>query len=479
MDAIELARLRQLNQQQQAGRQAQPLTYRIGPRDPVTGKYQLIYPDGSVATGAEKLYSAASEPGDRVLAQQRRDRTWLLREASPSRRRRSGGFNPMPGREKKKSAVWVLYEYQGGLWVGGHSAAPERIADASLIGYGPNYPAYGNRRACIWGDKYGWKMSFREIGNDLGGGQPFEFNKKIGVITSEGSDNRLRIRDDSNTSYPTGLNGYQNVLGGGYWELQGNVTAFDYRISTEIRGQTEQDTTFSHGYWDGTVITQRSTTVKLVKVDDFIDRISTNSVKGVGSMPLFLGLEGAIFRDHYYDNSSNGTTSFQRDQLDITRLWFRDRSSSLFVRFAGTAAFQFGMRGTLTLHRATASGVDLLSSQTLAPTVFSNSHLYGVGLDIYINNLIKSGNRAWSDDHFSVAPIPNGFYESASPPSEVWYTGGQVIKVLRSEIEKLKIATLNVNISEIAIDGTETITSVLGFAIPPTANILSYCGSKS
>jgi hypothetical protein len=467
MDAIELARLRQLNQQQQAGRQTQPLTYRIGPRDPVTGKYQLIYPDGSVATGAEKLYSAASEPGDRVLAQQRRDRTWLLSEASPSRRRQSGGLNPMPEREKKKSAVWALYEYQGGLWVGGHSAAPERIADASLIDYGASSNTYEERRACVWGDRLGWKVCFREI---FLGGQ----TKSIGVISSEGDYRTIRVKADNGTSIAP--IGFQNALGAGYWEIQGNTTSFSYKdpVDTGTAGTTnryEQEQTDLHGYWDGGIITQRPTTDKRVTFS------STYTLNAVGKVPLFSGVEVPISRQY----SNNLLAPPPSDQIDLTRLWFRDRSSALIARFTGKEGLFSELVGTLELSRVDSSGRTTIYSKSLSPLAGyqPSQHLYGADLSGYFTEFFRPNFVSINTPNYSFAPVPNGWYGGENPPKEIWYTDGKVIKVLRSEIEKLKITTLNVNISEVAIDGTETISSVLGFAIPPTANILSYCGSKS
>jgi hypothetical protein len=467
MDAIELARLRQLNQQQQAGRQTQPLTYRIGPRDPVTGKYQLIYPDGSVATGAEKLYSAASEPGDRVLAQQRRDRTWLLSEASPSRRRRSGGLNPMPEREKKKAIVYILYEYQGGLWVGGHSAAPERIADANLIDYGASSNTYEERRACIWGDRLGWKACFREI---FLGGQ----TKSIGVISSEGDYRTIRVKADNGTSIAPF--GFQNALGAGYWEIQGNTTSFSYKdpVDTGTAGTTnryEQEQTDLHGYWDGGIITQRPTTDKRVTFS------STYTLNAVGKVPLFSGVEVPISRQY----SNNLLAPPPSDQIDLTRLWFRDRSSALIARFAGKQGLFSELVGTLELSRVDSSGRTTIYSKSLSPLAGHqpSQHLYGADLSGYFTEFFRPNFVSINTPNYSFAPVPNGWYGGENPPKEIWYTEGRVIKVLRSEIEKLKITTLNVNISEVAIDGTETITSVLGFAIPPTANILSYCGSKS
>lgn len=80
---IQGIRLQQRQQQQQAIEQRNPGTYRIGDRDPATGRTELIYPDGSRDGSGLKLYGAAHQSGDRVLAQRRSDGAWLMSEASP------------------------------------------------------------------------------------------------------------------------------------------------------------------------------------------------------------------------------------------------------------------------------------------------------------------------------------------------------------------------------------------------------------
>jgi hypothetical protein len=122
---IQGIRLQQRQQQQQAIEQRNPGTYRIGDRDPVTGRTELMYPDGSRDQNGLKLYAAKHETGDRVLAQQRSDGAWLMSEANPAPNTRSpvsifnddrgyleGRIFDSPGQDVKTSTL-LLIQY---LW---------------------------------------------------------------------------------------------------------------------------------------------------------------------------------------------------------------------------------------------------------------------------------------------------------------------------------------------------------------------------
>jgi hypothetical protein len=54
------------------------MQYRIGDRDPVTGLYDVIYPDGSFTRNGIKIFNSAHEFGDAVLATQRSDGMMIL-----------------------------------------------------------------------------------------------------------------------------------------------------------------------------------------------------------------------------------------------------------------------------------------------------------------------------------------------------------------------------------------------------------------
>jgi hypothetical protein len=54
------------------------MQYRIGDRDPVTGLYDVIHPDGSATRNGIKIFNSAHEFGDVVLATQRSDGMMIL-----------------------------------------------------------------------------------------------------------------------------------------------------------------------------------------------------------------------------------------------------------------------------------------------------------------------------------------------------------------------------------------------------------------
>jgi hypothetical protein len=52
--------------------------FRIGDRDPQTGLYEVIYPDGSQTLNGMKIFNAAHQVGDVVRATRRSDGMLLL-----------------------------------------------------------------------------------------------------------------------------------------------------------------------------------------------------------------------------------------------------------------------------------------------------------------------------------------------------------------------------------------------------------------
>jgi hypothetical protein len=57
------------------------MQFRIGDRDPVTGLYDVIYPDGSHTRNGIKIFNSAHQSGDLVLATQRSDGMMILDSA--------------------------------------------------------------------------------------------------------------------------------------------------------------------------------------------------------------------------------------------------------------------------------------------------------------------------------------------------------------------------------------------------------------
>jgi hypothetical protein len=489
---IERRRLQQQQAQQQQVARNPKGVFRIGDRDPVRGGHELIHPDGSKDPTAIKAYGAAHKPGDPVLAQQRTDGRWVMTEAAGRRQRKRTTSKPMPTRKTPKALLWVLYQKDGALWVGGHMPEPERIADDTLIGW--QYPwGISQRRACIWGDSEGWKVSFREImeSKDVSGYGVRHDAKSFGLISS-GNDYipQIQLRKLDPEGYSIGIDPsfayYQNVLGGGYWELQDGRTGFSY-ITPVDNGTSgydgvnlyEQTEIWNHGYWDGGVITQRS--LKAERKEE--DLGTFEGADFTGKIPLFPGVEVPVSRK--YLRVYQGATT---DQMDVTRLWFRDRDSAIAVRFVGTEASLTGFSGTLTLSRIDAVKTELLATKFIPPGLQIPGNprgFYGEDLELYLAYFFEI-LIPWSDDHFSVATIPHGYFGEGSYgvglptqlAAETWYSEGKVIRLQLSDVEMLRFGSREVPISEIAIDGTMTQSTTFGHEIPSDAIILAYCASK-
>lgn len=72
--------------------------FRIGDRDPATGMYWVVAPDGSIAGLGQKLFDEEIQAGDKVTARQRTDGTWLLLG-------RDGGAATLSSRQKTARAI--------------------------------------------------------------------------------------------------------------------------------------------------------------------------------------------------------------------------------------------------------------------------------------------------------------------------------------------------------------------------------------
>jgi hypothetical protein len=75
------------------------MQFRIGDRDPVTGLYDVIYPDGSHTRNGIKIFNSAHEFGDVVLASRRSDGMLILDSVKSALLPSSlglGGFNDKP-----------------------------------------------------------------------------------------------------------------------------------------------------------------------------------------------------------------------------------------------------------------------------------------------------------------------------------------------------------------------------------------------
>lgn len=454
MDDLNRSRIRQT--QQQAKQPTQPLTYRIGDRDPATGKYEMIYPDGSKATGAEKLYSAASTPGDRVLAQQRTDGTWLLSEAGASRRRKTAAPSAMPPRVRKRSQVWVLYEFEGGLWVGGHQAVPERIGDRPS----------NLQKAWIWGDAVGWEASLTRGDSNQPG---------IIAISSKGTISEL-----NNT------NSYMYPLGAGYWDVLNKGKAFQpANDGVTLYGGANRSFTFTCdvGYWSapsGFIVDRVAESV--VELEPENQNSETNlTINTIVTCPLAPSGKRATSTSSRTERYKLSPPISSASLLEnTTRSWMCDRYSSLVIR---TTRASINTAPQFTLLRESEGRSEQLAPTSAAiPYAAAGSERLYIAFGPPITPSLRWNFAKGLETFRNVAPLGGSYTTndstSTNPPTkDLSYTNGKMIAVVKTEIDKLKLSTQNINIAEVAVNGAETIAPVLGFAIPSTANILSYCGS--
>ena len=145
---LEAARSKQRVAQQQAQTQPDGVA-RIGDRDPLTGRYTVQFPDGGIGANGIKTYTAASKPGDIVVLFPRADGSIAIDSEKGSPTIVPDVFNK-PVEEKRKAKVWILYEANGRLFVGGHDSTPVDVGVMPDPHYRPNYKFH------VWGDNAGW-----------------------------------------------------------------------------------------------------------------------------------------------------------------------------------------------------------------------------------------------------------------------------------------------------------------------------------
>ena len=157
---------------------------RIGNRIPITGRYEVLDSDGGISNNGVKVYNAQEQYGDRVLAYPRGDDTIALDSEKGSIVRPPTAFPVCPGYlagqvfnceepKKKIGKIWILYFFEGKLWVGGHQEQPEEVGDVHLYGVdrapivlesdgGPSVLGYRDTSNLhVWGDAAGWHVTYQ------------------------------------------------------------------------------------------------------------------------------------------------------------------------------------------------------------------------------------------------------------------------------------------------------------------------------
>ena len=469
---IDDLRARQQQQQQQAIdrlRSGSP-AYRIGDRDPVTGKHGLIHPDGSVTGGAEKIYSAAHQYGDRVLANRRTDGTWLLSEAGARQGRKVASASPLPRRERKRSRVYVLYDHDGGLWVGGHQANPVRICDRPI----------GLRQAFIWGDLQGWEVSL--LRNPATPNNPYQPT----AISSVGT--RVDIDNPDGEFFP---------LGAGYWEVLNKNKVFNPSDNPVGQVGLPQPLVWNFsceaGYWSalggytlGRSTYSRNATEAPVAWNPTIFNTTENNT-GNTSCPS--PPTGKILASSSTYSASRAPSQFGQTvatlsrSTDATRIWMCDRISSLSIRGLTSATLAGTDPNRVSVYREFQGSSNQIGT-TLAGEYQSIANPYGISdtarLHETMTSVIWSGRQGMSNYRVQ-APTggiytPTGSSLTVPATNDYWYTNGKMTIVTNSEANKLKLAAQNITVKEVDVSGTETSFDVFAYSIPSTANLYSYCG---
>lgn len=184
--SIEEIRAKQVAEQAQAigqRREAESIV-RIGDRIPLTGRHEVLAADGGIFQSGVKVYNAQEQYGDRVLALPRTDGTIALDSEKGNVTRPPTAFPHCPGylngqvfncevpKKKKPGKIWILYIHKHQLYVGGHQEEPELIYNPipdgtsvdtafSLLPLNvKNNILEIEKYAQIWGDREGWEASY-------------------------------------------------------------------------------------------------------------------------------------------------------------------------------------------------------------------------------------------------------------------------------------------------------------------------------
>lgn len=273
---LDVARSKQRAAQQQAQKQPDGIA-RIGDRDPETGLYTVQTPDGGLLANGIKTYTAASNPGDVVVMFPRADGSIALDSEKGSPTIVPDIFNK-PAPDAKKAKFWILYFSAGRLWVGGHQAAPEDAGAVYFGGPialsepngGPGLlltfvesSNFGNSSNLhVWGDASGWIATYQTFPPDFDYTNETTFHsvtatthKKYSTSFGYGEDGGVRAYNADNINSDT----RSFPLGGGFVSYR-SIRGISSIIPPPIHDDTVSQTgsaihQVSIGYMENTVPT--------------------------------------------------------------------------------------------------------------------------------------------------------------------------------------------------------------------------------
>lgn len=170
-------------------RSAESIT-RIGDRDPLTGKFQVLNSDGGVSPQGVKVYNAQEQYGDRVLPFPRTDGTIALDSEKGSFIKQPTAFPHCPGylngqvfncevpKKKKKGKIWILYLLDKNLYLGGHEQEPVLIENQVKTAANDQTIDFNST---VWGDRDGWVVCYpTQIGRKVATESGVKFYPPLG-----------------------------------------------------------------------------------------------------------------------------------------------------------------------------------------------------------------------------------------------------------------------------------------------------------
>lgn len=162
------SRARQKDLQQRSARQPSGIG-QIGDRDPLTGRYEVIYPDGGANPNGVKVTNAWLKPGDVVLLSPRTDGVIAIESDKATSPPSPPIFNaPIEG---KKAKTWIFYADDNQLYVGGHQAEPVLLGPVVDVSLFPSWESNGEIYTSdpasdnfhVWAEGDEWIATWRTI----------------------------------------------------------------------------------------------------------------------------------------------------------------------------------------------------------------------------------------------------------------------------------------------------------------------------
>lgn len=483
------SRSKQKAAQQKAQVQTQGVG-RIGDRDAATGRYEVVFPDGGIDPNGIKTYSALSKLGDIVVMFPRTDGAIALDSEKGLPVVFPDVFNEP--KEEKKAKVWILYEANGRLFVGGHQAMPVDVGVMPVLGQN-RYNLH------VWGDATGWVATWQK---NTGASALITF------YTADSLGKRLEVTFDANAvlngqySYFFDFKDWSFPLGAGF-------TAFRSRFWTNPSFSNEKDILrTSIGY-----LSENNRSFSIVdevfggsngsEDPNSFDAIYTVDVSGMTKIPhlatplpyrgKYVGLNVTYGYDD--DPSPFLQTNYATESVMHYAI-LCDRSSTYYIK-------ETVLSGGSTVSKA----YELFSSVDSKPIAINKAEprFFGIRWDLRAppNSIPSTYNKDFYTRPFYFYPhgnflfsgegraiVPVGYYRrsiagynpATSPALDRWndyeggtpvtFSGGGVVKIPSLEIDKARSDGGLLKRISMSVDGKETeLSPVFCHPIPATAKI--------